>query len=404
MSVLVAAGNQVMGHGGYGGNKAANPLLGVRTLREEYQKPAAKLLIAENLRMIQERLDREGNLDRPVASVERELPRFRALFDGQELFPQVVFECALALPASETLNGRQMPFDQDVLLLRDGLVMAYKPCVAKIRSAKAKEIDEVPLRTALNFARAWTAFESAWLRNRENHAIEALQPLAKAILSLEPLLASAKKEQLLPHPRCQHQKVVTLRCLEGFVQTFAELSSQLLPTSAREPDHDAKLLLLAEHTLALRGSAPAATCLEGVSQTPEVAFPAQKPPPASPKSRSLTASMLPAAGAGDAGKGLTLDQYGFKLLGTSMEGAAADRLRRGYSQKPGEFQKRAEAAATELLAAFEAVKELLLSLKGSLEAIDPSLDGDEGFVGYVVRYERAFRRAKRLFLEPDNLA
>ncbi|CAK0859017.1 unnamed protein product [Prorocentrum cordatum] len=46
--------------------------------------------------------------------------------------------------------------------------------------------------------------------------------------------------------------------------------------TARELDHDAKLLLLAEHTLSLRGRPAGASCLEGLSLTPEVAFPAQE--------------------------------------------------------------------------------------------------------------------------------
>jgi len=278
-------------------------MLGVRTLREEYQKPSAKLSILQNLKMVEERLGKEGSLDEPVASEERELPRFRALFEGGSLFPQGVFELALQLGPSEAVNGKQMLFDQDVLLLRDALVMSYKPVVVKIRLVKCKELDELPLKPALAFARAWAAFESAWLRNRENHAVEALQPVVKSILALEPLLLSANKERLLPWPRRQHQKVVTLRCLEGFVQTFGELAATILPTSARELDHDARLLLLAEHTLSLQGGPSMASCLEGLSLTPEVAFPVTKPP-SSPTSRRLAAP----APQGD-GRGLTLDEY-----------------------------------------------------------------------------------------------
>jgi hypothetical protein len=400
MSVLVAAGNRVMGPPGASA-KGMNPMLGVRTLREEYQKPAAKLALVQNLKVVEERLDSDQGFDRPVASAERELLRFRHLFEGGGLFPAGIFEAAMNLSQFEMVNGRQMPFDQDVLILRDSLVMAYKPVVAKIRLLRTKEIDEIPLKLAKDFARAWTAFESCWLRNRENHAIEALQPLVKSILALEPLIISADKERLLPWPRRQHQKVVTLRCLEGFVQTFGELAAAMLPTSARELDHDAKLLLLAEHTLSLRGGPAVASCLEGLSLTPEVAFPAQKPPPASTMQRTLQMPNDP----GDGAKGLSLDEYAFKLLGTSAEGAAADRARPGAAQeRHGDFQKKAAAAATELLAAFEGAKDFLLSMKGSLETIGPSLDSDEAFMGHIQRYERAFRRAKRIFLEPDNLA
>merc|ERR1712151_661276 len=122
----------------------------------------------------------------------------------------------------------------DVLVYRDNLVMAYKPLVAKIRMLHSREIDELPQRMVSNFARAWTAFESSWLRNCEIHAVEALQPLAKAILALEPLLNSAEKERLLPWPRVQHQKVVTHKCLEGFVHALSELASSVLPSLQRE--------------------------------------------------------------------------------------------------------------------------------------------------------------------------
>ena len=45
-----------------------------------------------------------------------------------------------------------------------------------------------------------------------------------------------------------------------------------------------------------------------------------------------------------------------------------------------------------------------MSLKTTLEHIDPALDKDEAFVATLQRFERAFRRSRRLFLEPDNLA
>ena len=45
-----------------------------------------------------------------------------------------------------------------------------------------------------------------------------------------------------------------------------------------------------------------------------------------------------------------------------------------------------------------------MSLKSTLEHIDPALDKDDAFVATLQRFERAFRRSRRLFLEPDNLA
>merc|ERR1719401_3408311 len=143
----------------------------------------------------------------------------------------------------------------------------------KIRQVNAKEIDDIPLNAVATFAHAWTAFESAWLRNREVHAVQALQPIAKAILSLEPLLLSLDKERLLPWPRVQHQKVVTLKCLEGFMHSLAELAACVLPSLQRELVHDTRLLLLMDHVLSLNGDAATNTCLAGLSTTPDVVFP-----------------------------------------------------------------------------------------------------------------------------------
>ena len=135
-----------------------------------------------------------------------------------------------------TINGAQLLFDPEdgslsrlnrrkrhpwkVLVLRDNLVISYKALVAKIRQKASKEIDRLPDAMLRKFASAWHAWElldlrcaavmyaaysvcgvlapryarSAWLRNREVHAVEALQPSVKAILALEPLIISAAKE------------------------------------------------------------------------------------------------------------------------------------------------------------------------------------------------------------------
>lgn len=377
--------------------------------------------IPRNLKIMEEHVGTESHAAEPVASAERlDLPRFQYLFKGGELLPPPVFIAALEMANTETLNGKQMPFDSDVLILRDNLVAAYKPTVACCRRLMTKEIDSLPPRVVLNFTRAWTAWESAWLRNREIHAIESLQPLAKAILSLEPLLLSHEKERLLPWPRVQHQKVVTLKCLEGFVHSLAELAASVLPSLQRELAHDTRLLLLMDHVLSLSGDTSVTSCLSGLSNTPEVNFPdhqAQSAP-----------SIQDMAGAKD-GRGMALDTYAFKLLGASVGDANAAAKQRGQIAarangtamqanggsvlgggakmpvaKESQLHRKSQAHAAELLNAFECVKDVLLSLKSTLEYIDPALDKDEVFVGHLVRFERAFKRAKRLFLEPDNLA
>jgi len=429
--VLQAAGNTMMGSSGgmRGPPNMASATIGVRSLREDYCKPSSRSDIPRNLKAIEEEM-RAGNFGR-IASDEREAyPRFSYLFQGGELLPPAVFMQALELTNFEHINGQQLQFDPEILVLRDNLVVTYKPLVAKIRQMQAREVSELPDALLRKFAKAWFAWESAWLRNREVHAVEALQPLAKAILSLEPLLNSAKKERLLPWPRVQHQKAVTLKCLEGFVSSFGELAACVLPSMKREMHHDPRLLLLMDHVLSLQGQKPAESVLDGLSAAPDVTFPEHKTPGPQTGNQSQTLTKeTPGA--------MSLDMYAFKLLGSSVgDAVASGRLTAitGNGQagraklvqdpglsttaaslaehqhllvpgaKDGELAHKAVAHAAELLAAFENLKDLLLSLKSTLEHIDPSLDRDEAFVAILQRFERAFRKAKKLFLEPDNLA
>jgi len=129
---------------------------------------------------------------------------------------------------------------------------------------------------------------------------------------------------------------------------------------------------------------------------------------------------------------MTLDAYAFRLLGASVGDSLAAH-QQTLSTSPntpkhggvGRFcnldsphkivsnassvgesilSQQAVMHAVELLAAFEDVKDLLLSLKSTLEYIDPALDHDEKLTFRLRRFERAYRKAKRLFFEPDNLA
>lgn len=215
--------------GGFGNMSARGPapLLGSRSLREEYLRPAHKVEIPRYMHLIEEEIQKQG-LPAPVAVARSDLPRFEHLFSGGELFPSRVFIASLEVGRTEKLNGIDLPYDSSVLILRDKLLAAYKPLVAKIRRLFAREIDMLPPNMLQTFAEAWHVWESAWLENREVHATEALQPLCKAILSLEPLLLSHEKERLLPWPRVQHQKAVTLKCLEGFVHSLSDFSAHVL--------------------------------------------------------------------------------------------------------------------------------------------------------------------------------
>jgi len=413
--------------------------LGVRSLRNNLLKPGSRAAISINLEMIEEQLRKHMEPEVPQSAEERQMPRFKHLFEKGELFPPILFVVALELGPCEQLNGRQLPYDGDVLALRDNLAAAYKPILPKIQMMMSREINTLPRKMLQNFADAWMQWEGAWLRNREVHAVEALQPLAKAILALEPLLLSAEKERLLPWPRVQHQKAVTLKCLEGFVHTLAELAGSVLPSLARELDHDPRLLLLMDHVLSIRGETTAVkSCLTGVSATPNVAFDIYHQQQMPHQQLQAATAAPQQAGPGNlydfgpsatASKGMTLDDYAFKLLGLSgkmdtggtkaavaakagvaefasshSRSATAPAQGQQSSAKDSAMGKRVGWHATEMLTAFEDVKDMLLSLKSTLDFIDPALDNDKKFVACLHRLEKAFRRSKRLFLEPDNLA
>mmetsp|Transcript_11163 Transcript_11163/g.20287 ORF Transcript_11163/g.20287 Transcript_11163/m.20287 type:complete len:434 (-) Transcript_11163:71-1372(-) len=433
MTALQAAGSAMLQAGPSdmlsSGPSMAKPL-GVRSLRNNLLKPGSRAAVTINLQMIEEQLRKHLEPEVPRSSEEREMPRFKHLFESGSLFPPILFIVALELGPCEVLNGQKLQFDAEVLTLRDNLAAAYKPILPKIQMMMSRELTSLPKKMVQNFSDAWIQWEGAWLRNREVHAVEALQPLAKAILALEPLLLSAEKERLLAWPRVQHQKAVTLRCLEGFVHTLAELAGSVLPSLARELDHDPRLLLLMDHVMTLRGEAGSVkSCLSGVSATPDVGFDIYHQP-ANSVNKVAEPTIPPPQGPGNlynfgpsptASKGMTLDDYAFKLLGLSSRMDTAG-TKAAMAAKTGvtEFASRSASApaghegsvverrvgwhASEMLAAFEDVKDMLLSLKSTLDFIDPSLDNDKKFVACLHRLERAFRRSKRLFLEPDNLA
>jgi hypothetical protein len=363
-------------------------------------------MIPRHLQLIEEQIQKQG-LPAPVATVRSDLPRFQHLFSGGELFPSQVFIAALEVGRTERLNGSDLPYDAQVLVLRDKLLAAYKPLVAKIRRLLAREIDMLPPQMLQTFAEAWHVWESAWLENREVHACEALQPLCKAILSLEPLLLSHEKERLLPWPRVQHQKAVTLKCLEGFVHSLSEFSAHVLPSLSREMNHDTRLLVLMEHVLAHKPTSTSMeSCLAGLSSTPHVTFPDDGSSGHS-QGHAINQSTV------SSNTGTSLHAYAFRLMGSmgdaaptaGTSGPPPPRKASGTSggPPPSMLSRKAPNHAGELLTAFENIKDYLLSLKSTLEAMDAALDQNEELLGHLVRFERAFKRSKRLFLEPDNL-
>jgi len=376
-----------------------SPLVGSRSLRNEYLLPSHKDSIPDTLRLIEEQITKQGVRVSPVSMERMELKRFQDLFSRGELFPPEVFIAALELGKTEKLNGVHLPYDAEVLVLRDHLLVAYKGLVSSwIRKIMAKETEAIPERLLQGFAQAWMTYEGVWLQNREYHATEALQPLANAILALEPLLLSKEKERLLPWPRVRHQRTVTLRCLEGFMRALGDLAAPVLSSLHRESDHDARLLMLMDHVvLSSRKKEDEQQgdvwFLAGISDTPDVAFP------------DTSASN---AGGSGGGGGITLSAYAFLSIGSLGDLAAGNQRTKekgagSLTVHQANALRKARAHAAEVLGALEAVKDFLLSLKSTLEEIDPALDDNPILVGVLQRFERSFKRGKQTFLEPDNL-
>ena len=54
--------------------------------------------------------------------------------------------------------------------------------------------------------------------------------------------------------------------------------------------------------------------------------------------------------------------------------------------------------------AFEGVKDILLDLQtADLMLVNPALDKNKNLVEVLGRFESTFKKAKKLYLEPDNL-
>jgi len=292
----------------------------------------------------------------PEPPEEREsLPRFRELFDTGELLPYLVFAAALEMKDGEMINGQNLPFDPEITGFRDALVMAFKPVEKAVRQQK-----EISVKMLLDFCLAWFSWESAWLRNREVHAVQSLQRLCSTILSLEPLVVSKKKEKLLPHPQVIHQRVISYRCLDGFLNSFAELCSVLLSSLKREMDHDARLLILLDYLV--RKREPDSTygeLLLGCAGTPGVLF------------------------SDGSGEKMDVEKYAVRVGRNTM----------------ATFYDKAKG----VLCAFDKIVEVLFSLQTTLHEISPHLDKNAKLVSACTQFEKNFKQAKALFLEPASL-
>lgn len=336
---------------------AGDAHMSTRALRVEYLQPGHKEAIPDLLSLVESYVKEHlPDLSR-VPLHRKEFCRFyRELFAHGELLPPLVFLEALQMGNSEMLNAVDMPFSPSALQARDQFVMAYKPVLPKLRQLISKEITALPEGVLRKLVIGWLNWEELWLRDREEHAVEALQPLAKAILSLTPFLESRKKEQLHPYPRVQAQRQISYRCLIGFIQSLGGLSAQCLSSLKRELSPDPRLFLLMDYILTQAEKNPEGwSCVRGMAETPDIYFV-------------------------EGGSNIKLSAYAFRLVN----------------------QKGVINRAVELLTSFEKVKSVLLGCEDLL-FLSPALDQNLQLTQALSEFEKTFKRCKKLYLEPDNL-
>lgn len=320
--------------------------------------PSSRDFLVHSIMKIEQLLVGLENPGPPNPPQEREtLPRFKELFHGKQLLPYEVLTMALELKEAETVNGQKFPYDYEIPRLRDVMVSELKSILNTIKLRK-----EIHAKSLRDFCMAWFNWEARWLINRESHAVQALQPLCNAILSLEPLVMSKKKEKVLPHPHAMHQKVISYRCLEGFLHSFSELCAVLLSSLEREMDHDTKLLVLIDHLLPAQESDEGpqlGELIRGCAGTPGVRF------------------------SHSSGEKMDVKRYAMQL-GKSVLASFDDK-------------------ATNVLRAFDKVVQVLFSLQSTLHELSPNLDKHPVLVPVCGQFERAFKQAKRISVEPANL-
>jgi hypothetical protein len=368
-------------------------LVGTRTLRAEYLVKAHKENLPGYLGTIEKQVDQQ-QLEVVTGEGRLSAKRFAKVFEKASMFSAEVMVEGLQLGKTETVNGQALTFDEELLVARDKLVFAYKPVHEKLRELASKELEIIPARLLVNFCKAYAQFEDVYLVHKEIHAVEALQPLAVCILSLDPLVESREKEGRLAWPRVQHQRTVTLRALEGYCKALGDLSAYVLSSLQRELSPDPRLLMLLEYVHAQSQEPNAQTYfLSGISATPEVAYPDAGTSGSSSMAQGLASFKNKEKG--DAAKsGMALQAYSFRLLGP---------LTPVQTGPVTQAQARALHHAKAVLQAFDDVKNYLLSLKTKLEYIDPHLDRNAELHTVLSAYESSFKKAKRLFLEPGNL-
>lgn len=175
--------------------------------------------------------------------------RFLDLFANGELLPPQVFYAMLEQSPTVKVNGSLFSWSQEsnMLQLRDDCVRAYEPVLKQARANLLKpQLNHDDVHRLVN---RWFLWEDAWLTEMENHSVEALQPLCRAILSLEPLIKSKKRASMMPYPARISENLKTVKCVQGFLNMVGGLSAATLSSVEREHNPDATLLVLMDHLL-----------------------------------------------------------------------------------------------------------------------------------------------------------
>lgn len=309
-----------------------------------------------------------------------------------------LFNDALTQGKSRQVNGEELSFDGEVHRLRDELILATKPVFEDVRKVQSGEQGDMNVELLRLFAVRWFEWERAYLDNLETHAIYALQPLGKVLLALEPVIRSIRKQAIVPAPRHLVQMGLTLQCLTSFLNAVADLSSVVLSSLKRDMHHDVRLLVLADQIIHAHGRAgedPLADVedevrvCDGLRLTPNVCFAATEDVKVCCCTR-VTCKCVQCSRVHDseqikyAFQGLSVEGYAFRMLGSAPPRKAREQL-------------------TAVLDAVHLLVLFFRDLHGQLNFMSPQLDKNDELVGLLLFFEKSWKTARRIFLEPDNL-
>ncbi|KAF4669938.1 hypothetical protein FOZ61_002499 [Perkinsus olseni] len=376
--------------------------------------------------------------------------RFKALFsenapDQPRLLVPDVLRAAIAMEDSEVINGLVQSRDPQLLLLRNRLLVKYNEVRGPLAAYVSGNTSKIAVKCISEMWQAWVEFEKTWLYEEESHIVASFQPLVDVLLAVEPFLRSRGRERVLPHPRSEKQKVNSVMMLEAICSALPRLTAVLVPAVDRCLIFDPVLLLLAEHVQGrLRGTITPADqdeirlahtiaeecCDVAVapldrpmstgsvwSQSGQPAFIAKAlccSPLMSPQDSRLVTSLaglsqadftqLRSAGVdliGCCRKRSALEEYALKAVGHIA--SRGTQGKRGSLAQSSVGAHRADNLTAGLLRRFDQLLDVLLSMKSTLEHIPTDLSTHPRLPAAVVAFNTAYKRAARLYMEPDNL-